>query len=151
MALVVSAACTGIANQPATDPSTTLNETVFKCSVEPVLAKYCSYNACHGIEGFNGMGAALRVYTPGKLRQNKPSNLTDLTAAVTDAEHHANFLSASGFSFGLTSVDDNFLLRKPLPSALGGYEHKGGAIYADTNDPSYVAIRAWLTGQGACQ
>jgi hypothetical protein len=151
MALVVSAACSAVPNEPATDPSSTLSETVFRCNVEPVLAKYCSFNACHGITGFNGAGAPLRVYTPGKLRATPPQNLTDLTAATTEAEHHANFLSASGFSFGVASIDDNFLLRKPLPSSLGGYEHKGGAIYADQNDPSYVAIHDWLGGKGACK
>lgn len=150
MALVVSAACSSVGNAPATDPSSGLNEMVFQCSVEPVLAKYCSYNACHGIPGDNGMGAALRVYTPGKLRATTPTNLTDLTAPLTTAEHHANFLSASGFAFGLASIDDNFLLRKPLPASVGGYEHRGGAIYSGTKDPNYVAIRNWLAGQGAC-
>lgn len=150
MALVVSAACSSVSNEPVPDPGSTLNETVFACNVQPVLAKYCSYNACHGITGETGIGAALRVYTPGKLRNFNPMNLTDLTKALTTDEQHANFESAAGFSFGVTNVDDNFLLRKPLPSSLGGYEHKGGAIYADTNDPSYVAIHDWLTGKGAC-
>ena len=68
------------------------------------------------------------------------------------AEQHANYLSATGFAFGLDSVDDNFLLRKPLPAALGGYEHKGGAVYTGgTGDPQYMTIRAWLTGTGACK
>ena len=151
MALVVSAACSSVANEPVSDPASSLKEDVFKCNVEPILAKYCSYNACHGIAGQDQMGAALRVYTPGKLRATPPQNLTDLTAALTAAEEHANFESASGFSFGGVLPDDNFLLRKPLPSALGGYEHRGGAIYGDKTDPNYVAIHDWLSGQGACK
>jgi hypothetical protein len=136
-----------LANEQAADPAKSLDEAVFKCNVEPILAKQCSYNACHGIAG-----AAFRVYSPGKLRATQPADLTALTAALTDAEHHANFESAAGFSFNLASVDDNFLLRKPLPSAAGGYEHQGGAIYAGgTNDANYVAIRTWLTGKGVCK
>lgn len=141
-------ACSPVSNDQAADPAAMLDENVFECSVEPILAKYCSYNACHGIDKANG--AALRVYTPGKLRASPPANFDALIAPLTDAEHHANFESAAGFNWNLTSVDDNFLLRKPLPSGAGGYEHQGGAIYADANDPNYVAIRSWLTGQGKC-
>jgi hypothetical protein len=141
------AACSEVQNGPADVPASSLSETVFRCNVEPILARQCSYNACHGIAG-----AAFRVYTPGKLRATMAMTIDDLIAPLTDAEHHANFLSASGFNFGLASVDDNFLLRKPLPAASGGYEHKGGAIWSGgTSDAQYVAIRAWLTGTGACK
>ena len=150
MALVVSAACSSVANEPVSDPASSLKEDVFKCNVEPILAKYCSYNACHGIAGQDQMGAALRVYTPGKLRATPPQNLTDLTAALTAAEEHANFESASGFSWNTRSVDDNFLLRKPLPASAGGYEHQGGPIWGGTTDPNYIAVRQWLAGQGKC-
>jgi hypothetical protein len=143
-------ACSPVSNDTAGDPAARLDEAVFQCKVEPVLAKYCSYNACHGIAGTSGQGAALRVYTPGKLRATTPTDLNAQVAALTPAEHHANFESAAGFSFNVASVDDNFLLRKPLPSIEGGYEHQGGAIYASTTDASYLAIHDWLTGQGKC-
>jgi hypothetical protein len=139
------AGCSPVGNDQVPDPASTLDESVFKCSVEPVVAKYCSYNACHGIAG-----TALRVYTPGKLRAAPAASIDDLIAPLTDAEHHANFESAAAFGFGLATVDDCFLLRKPLPAEDGGYEHEGGAIYADEKDPSYLAIRAWLAGQGKC-
>ena len=45
---------------------------------------------------------------------------------------------------------DNWLLRKPLPSNDGGYEHKGGATYSGPTDPQYTAITQWLTGATAC-
>ncbi len=142
------AACSPVSNGQQADPAAMLDENVFKCSVQPILAKYCSYNACHGIDKANG--AALRVYTPGKLRSPPATDFNSLVAALSDAEQHANFESASGFSWNLTSVDDNFLLRKPLPSAAGGYEHQGGAIWSGTDDPNYVTIRNWLSGQGKC-
>ena len=153
--LLAIAACSGVQNQPATDPASSLNETVFRCNVEPIFARQCSYSACHGIAG-----AAFRVYSPGKLRApimnpdgstSPPMNIDQESAPLTDAEEHANFESASGFAFGLTSVADDFLLRKPLPSIFGGYEHKGGAIWSGTDDPQYVAILAWLSGTGACK
>ena len=69
-AVMAVAACTDAVNEPAVDPATKLNETVFRCNVEPILARQCSYNACHGQEG-----TALRVYTPGKLRATPPANI----------------------------------------------------------------------------
>lgn len=144
--LLAIGACSGVQNQPATDPASSLNETVFRCNVEPIFARQCSYSACHGIAG-----AAFRVYSPGKLRATPPMDINAASAPLTDAEEHANFESASGFAFGLTNVADDFLLRKPLPSIYGGYEHKGGAIWSGTDDPQYVAILAWLSGTGACK
>jgi hypothetical protein len=143
-ALVVG--CADVTNGPGTDPSTTLDETVFDCNVQPILARQCSYIACHG-----QAGAALRVYTPGKLRATTPQNIDDLTAPLTTDEMHANFLSATGFAATASDPTQNYLLLKPLPASAGGYEHAGGAIYAaGTSDPQYVAIRAWLAGSGAC-
>jgi hypothetical protein len=144
LALVVG--CTGIGNGPAADPASTLDETVFRCNVEPILVRQCSYSACHGIAG-----AALRVYSPGKLRAQPPADIDQAIAPLTDAEHRANYQSAAGFNFALASADDNWLLRKPLPSHAGGYEHAGGAIWNGTTDAQYMTIRAWLLGTGVCK
>ena len=95
-------------------------------------------------------GSPLRVYTPGKLRMHEPATIDDAIAPLTPEEHHANFVSAAGFNYGITEVDDNWLLRKPLPAADGGYDHVGGAIYLDRSEDQYVKIRAWLLGQGRC-
>jgi hypothetical protein len=143
---VVLAGCADVTNGPATDPSKTLDETVFDCNVQPILVRQCSYIACHG-----RADAALRVYSPGKLRATPPQDLDDLTAPLGSDEAHANFLSATGFAATASDPMQNYLLLKPLPSSAGGYEHAGGAIYAGgTSDPQYVAIRAWLSGSGAC-
>jgi hypothetical protein len=139
------AACADVTNAPGIDPSTKLDESVFRCNVQPILARQCSYLACHG-----QAGTALRVYTPGKLRQTTPQSLDDLIAPLTDAEQHANFQSASGFAATAATPDDNYLLKKPLPASAGGYEHAGGAIYSGTSDAQYQAIRAWLAGSGSC-
>ena len=138
-------ACTSIGNEGAPSPSAGLDETVFRCKVEPILARQCSFNACHG-----NAGSPLRIYTPGKLRIVQAANIDAEIAPLTAAEEHANFLSAAGFGFGTSSVDDHWLLRKPLPAIDGGYAHKGGAIYSGASDPQYVTIRAWLIGTARC-
>ncbi len=144
LVLVLTGACTTIENERATDPSTTLDETVFKCKVEPILARQCSYPACHG-----NAGTALRVYTPGKLRIQPPHDLDASTAPLTDPEHHANFTSAAGFAYGNVAADDNLLLRKTTTSAAGGFSHLGGAIFGQ-GDAQYQVIKDWLTHKGAC-
>lgn len=146
VAMLVASACSAVENEPVPDPASTLDEQVFRCNVEPVLVRQCSYSACHGIAD-----AALRVYSPGKLRATAPADLDAAIAPLTDAEHHANFESAAGFAFRATTADNNFLLRKPLPSQDGGYEHAGGAIWAGTGDPQFVAIYDWLNHRGACK
>ncbi len=139
-------ACVGVDNPPVPSPAAGLDEAIFRCSVEPILARQCSFNACHG-----NAGSPLRVYTPGKLRALPAATIDDAIAPLTDAEHHANFQSAAGFNFGITAVEDNFLLRKPIPAIQGGYEHTGGVIFPTGGlDPQYDTIRNWLLGRGAC-
>ncbi len=139
------AACAAIENAPTAAPADGLDETVFRCSVEPVLVKQCSYTACHGLAH-----SPLRIYSPGKLRATTPGDIDAAIAPLTAGEHHANFLSASGFRFGTEDPLDNLLLRKTLPSTEGGYAHQGGAIFAGTGDPQWMAIDAWLSRTGRC-
>ena len=76
--------------------------------------------------------------------------MTSSTAALTVAERHANYLSATGFRFAAADPIDNLLVRKTIPSSEGGYAHEGGAIFAGTGDPQWLAIYAWLAGMGRC-
>lgn len=137
--------CTTVANERVDDPATSLDETVFRCSVEPILARQCSYTACHG-----NAGTPLRVYTPGKLRAAPPADIDASTALLTDAEHHANFESAAGFAFGITTAEESLLLRKTTPPDRGGFAHEGGAMFAGPDDPQYKAIVDWLAHRGVC-
>jgi hypothetical protein len=141
----LASACTDVVNDPVAQPSAGLDEAVFRCKVEPVLARQCSYSACHGIAG-----TALRVYTPGKLRAAPAHDIDAAIAPLSDAEHHANFLSAAGFRFSAPDPIDNLLLRKTLPASAGGFAHEGGAIFQSTGDPQWVAIHDWLAGSGRC-
>jgi hypothetical protein len=138
--------CTTVENGPIPDPTTGLDETAFRAKVEPILVKQCSYNACHG-----NTGSALRIYAPGTLRQLAYPTIDETMAPLTAEEEHANFVNAAAFSATAPIVDDNWLLRKPLASSAGGFEHKGGVIYLrGTNDPNYTVIYCWLTGGKAC-
>jgi len=143
LAVIASSGCTTVANEPLADPAKQLDEGVFKCNVEPILVRQCSYNGCHG-----NANSALRVYSPGKLRATKPADIDAAIAPLTDAERHANFESASGFAS--LAAADNFLLRKPLDASKGGFEHAGGAIFPTPTDPQYQAILVWLLGKGVC-
>ena len=138
-------ACADVANAPAPDPSKTLNETAFRCGTEPVLITQCSYNACHG-----KADSALRVYSLGKLRSPPATDNITASAPLSDAEQHGNFLSAAGFATYGVAPADNWLLKKPLPAADGGFEHAGGAIFTGTGDPNYVTIYKWLNGATSC-
>lgn len=131
-----------------------LDRPMFDRCIEPILIRNCSFNACHGNEGF-----ALRVYSVGKLRSPGTPNTEDArTQPLTTGEHDANYGSAIAFTYGGTAPDDNWLIRKPLPAADGGFEHVGGAIYTGSQDACVQQIRAWLGGvqadcpmPGVCQ
>ena len=142
--VILGTSCAAVENEPLANPTATLDEAAFRCKVEPILVKQCSYLACHG-----KAESALRVYSPGKLRQSSPTNNDDANAELTEVEHHGNYTSAAGFAVA-TAPADNWLLLKPLPANLGGYEHDGGAIYAGTTDPQFVAIATWLGGGKSC-
>jgi hypothetical protein len=133
--------CTQVTQAPAPDAIPFLDEVKFRCRVEPILVRDCSYLACHGNAGF-----ALRVYSIGKLRAGDSATLEARTAPLSDAEEHANYLSAAAFAFAGVAPDDNLLLRKPMPSESGGYEHMGGATFTGVDDPRVGTIRGWLAG-----
>jgi hypothetical protein len=145
--LVASAAvslcgCTALNDTPDPSAIVGLDETTFRCTVEPILIRDCSYTACHGNAGF-----ALRVYSVGKLRASTPATLDDQVAPLTTDERHANYQSAVAFTYGNVTPAENWLIRKPLPASAGGFEHVGGAIFDGVDDPRVVAITDWLNGK----
>lgn len=121
---------------------TQLDRATFDRCIAPIVIRNCSFNACHGNEGF-----ALRVYSVGKLRFPGTDNTQEArTQPLTQAENDANYQSAIAFTYGGPAADDNLLIRKPLPAAAGGFEHVGGAIFSGTDDPCVQQLRAWLSG-----
>jgi hypothetical protein len=165
-ALIVVAAvlvAVGATGCPAPDLSQGLNTTPpdnfldyndYVCNVMPVLAKRCSYVACHG-----NADHALRVYSPGKLRLAPPTTRAARDSVMTADEVERNFESASGILLGTTAADRNppdvqrvLFLGKPLKASAGGAEHHGVGIfpafpYTDPNkDPEFTALVAWVAG-----
>jgi hypothetical protein len=138
-------ACTTVDNGPPLDPPPALDEARFRCAVEPILARDCSFMACHGLAD-----SPLRVYSVGKLRAGAAATLDERQVELTTAERHANFVSAAAFAYAIESPDDSLLLRKVLPVSDGGSAHKGGAIFGGPGDARTVAVRAWLAGGTGC-
>jgi hypothetical protein len=147
LALLVGAlgACSPVANAPAPGLVAALDEPAFRCKVEPILIRDCGYMACHG-----QAGSPLRLYSIGKLRLGDSSTLAARTAPLTDAERHLNFLSAQAFAVAGLAPEDNWLVRKPLPAADGGFAHLGGAIWGGLDDARVKLIRDWLAGGSTC-
>jgi hypothetical protein len=141
LCLLAQTSCSPIAQQPSSSIAE-LDEMVFRCAVEPILIRSCSYLACHGNPGF-----PLRVYSIGKLRSVAPRSLSELIQPLTPEERNANFRSAVAFTYGGVRPDDNLLLRKVLPAQDGGFAHKGGAMFSGKSDPRAMTIRAWLAGE----
>jgi len=149
IALVLALLATGCWSQnlAQADPEglAALDETTFRCAVQPILQRECSYLGCHGREEM-----PLRVYGVGALRLEEGRTSAGRARPLTSAEEHANFLSAQGQSFH-TPPERNQLVLKGLPSRAGGYAHVGGVIWSGLDDPRVHIILGWLCGQaGGC-
>ena len=135
-------------------PDSFLDYNQFVCSVEPVLIRRCSYLACHG-----SVDHALRLYSPGKLRQDDPGTRNGRDGVLTDSEVELNFQSVSGLLFDATATQRAQadlrhlpLLVKPLKAGFGGAAHAGVGIFpaypAQTlaDDAEWQALVAWIGG-----
>ncbi len=135
-------------------PDSFLDYDQFVCTVEPVLIRRCSYLACHG-----NADHALRLYSPGKLRQVDPGTRNGRDGLLTDSEVELNFQSVSGLLYGATTAQRAQpdlqhipLLGKPLKASFGGAEHHGVGIFpaypAQTlaDDAEWQPLVAWVGG-----
>ncbi len=136
-----ASACSDLETERTLPP---LDETHYRCAVEPVLARDCSYFACHG-----SAERPLRLYAPGRLRLDVPP--VYVLDPLTEPERAANLASVLGLAAG-EDLEDSLLLLKPLDSDAGGYFHVGksmfggGDVFATKSAPGYLAIEAWLGG-----
>ena len=138
-------ACTSVENEPDPGQIDTLDEPYFHCAVEPILLRDCAYNGCHG-----QALAPFRLYSLGKLRLGPSDTLGERTAPLTAEERHLNYLGAQAFNFGGVQSADNLLVRKPMPSSAGGFEHIGGPVWSGGDDARVRTIRNWLDGGKQC-
>jgi len=119
-----------------------LDVSYFRCDVEPVLIKRCSFEACHGTDE-----RPFRVYAPHRLRLDGLAG-----SPLTEAEHRANYDKALGFA-GADGAPP-LLMLKGLAVEAGGYFHRGAELYGGgdaflaAEDPGYQTIATWIVGRG---
>jgi hypothetical protein len=146
---------------PTPDPAKGIQSTpdsldynYFVCNVQPVLARRCSYLACHG-----NPQHALRVYSPGKLRLGDDGTRNGRDGLLIADEVNLNFQSAAGLVLTATSqqralpdLQKVLLLGKPLARREGGAEHHGVAIFpvypakTVSDDAEFLGLVSWVQG-----
>jgi len=112
--------------------------------VFPVLMRDCGFHTCHGSEE-----RLFRIYGPGRARLDPDNKAFD---PLTGDEASASFQSALSF-IDSAHPERSMLLRKPLAVAAGGSGHEGvdpfgRNVYRTREDSGYLALEAWVLGQG---
>lgn len=149
----------GCETPEAGDVTADLDYNYFTCEVQPVIARECSFPACHG-----NWQRPFRVLSPGKMRIAKEYEEARLTfskegakageyAPLTAAEKLFNYEQALGFVSNSQPEVNSQLLTRPLAFLAGGTFHGIygehpliGEIFANTQDPRCAAIQEWLAG-----
>ncbi len=108
----------------------------FAVDVQPHVESRCASAGCHG-----SVERPLSLYARGQYRADPARTFYDEPLTQTELEANAERLAA--FAHG-AHVDDCLVLTKPLAMAAGGVYHGGGDIFADADDPAYVAMARWL-------
>ena len=113
---------------------------VYANHVHAYVTVACGALNCHG-----NPGRPLRIYSELGLRidpalRTTPTDEAHPATPITDEELQDNVIAFSTVS-PLESGLQHFALQKPL---AGGVDHVGGKLFADTNAPGYLCLRAWL-------
>lgn len=108
----------------------------FTRDVEPVLESRCAQGSCHGRPE-----RTLGFYAPGQYRED-PAR-TYVAEPLSEGEVRVNAVSLALLAAG-RPPDQCEALTKPLAIAAGGEWHGGGDVFADTSDPGYRTMLAWL-------
>ena len=126
------------------EPLPALDEPFFRCRVQPVLTKSCSQLLCHG--------DTRRFYTVfGRNRLRLRGTERERNAQLRDEERQFNFASSLAY-VSPGEPGSSLLLLKPLDQTSGGYYHGGedefdrGDVFADSGDPDFQTIAAWING-----
>jgi hypothetical protein len=112
----------------------------FEAQVMPVLARDCSFHACHGARQ-----RFFQVLGPGRPRL---SPLTPDADPLTPEELQFNYERARS----MIDRDDparSPLFLKPLEAVAGGAGHEGTDlfgrnVYQDKRDPAYLVLQNWV-------
>ncbi len=149
--LAGGAACDGPINSPLAPRPRDLG--YFICEVQPVLARQCSFPACHG-----SPGRALSLVAPGRMRLSDEYPIARLATPsselaagthppLTAAELRYNYEQAMAFVSPDGDAGRSLLLGKPLAVGAGGLYHAPNAdVFESVSAPGYQIIARWLQG-----
>jgi hypothetical protein len=141
IALVGSTGCS--TPQQASIEVRWLDQAVFNTGIEPILDARCASPQCHARPE-----RALSLYAPLRWREDPSQTSVDEPLDPTELSH--NYVASCVLAGAGDPADEPALIRKPLGEA-GGLYHGGGAVFADTLDADYVAIKAWIVGETSAE
>ncbi|HIA00562.1 MAG TPA: hypothetical protein EYN66_01390 [Myxococcales bacterium] len=139
---------------PAPPPD--LDSAYFACSVQPVLARECSFPGCHG-----NPDRAFQVLAPARMRLSDqylvaralltPDELIQkVNPPLTETELAFNLNQSRFMIRPYDAPQDTQLLTRSLSVAAGGIYHApNGDIFHSKKDEGYRRILAWINGAGA--
>lgn len=145
LALLVCMGCTqenGPLDLPALDTS------LFRCEVQPVLAKQCATPACHGSNE-----RYYRLYARNRLRYGIDE--LDRADPLSEFEVQANYDATRAMLLGLGRPEESMLLKKPLDERAGGYYHgatvvfgrnSGYNVFSSPTEPEFERLERWARG-----
>jgi hypothetical protein len=146
VSLALVAACTQDGLVELATP-VALDESYFRCNVQPVLSARCGFVACHGTDE-----RPLRIFAEQKLRLGV--EWVDYQTPLTPEEQAANFQAVRDFA-ARGPGDADLLAEKPLDAVAGGLFHGGkdqfgtDDVFLTRDDPGYRIMRAFIDGEVA--
>jgi hypothetical protein len=105
---------------PAAVPADAESYQSFVRDVQPVLVERCAGSTCHG---------------------NPIADLY-ISCGTSEAQARWNYFASVAHADVTPALSE--LLRRPLAKQRGGTFHEGGTVFATTEDPGYVRLRAWI-------
>ena len=111
----------------------------YRCNVQPVLDRSCSFLDCHGDPGV--MPRPFTVFSPSKLRALGASAIG---SPLSDYELCMNFNGSRALATG--TAKNSLLLSKPLRPDQSGTFHVGGYPFS-RESLEYACLIAWLQGE----
>lgn len=113
---------------------------LYVSQVHPIVARRCSFLACHGREGM-----PLTFYAVGLLRwrdpNGGPTELVENQLTPAELEHDRRALASRA---GPQDPGGTALLQRLLPVESGGIPHGGVAVYQRRDDPELEVLRQFL-------
>lgn len=147
-ALWLSAAACDAPSEPA-QRITAGDPELYASYVQPYLEVGCATLDCHG-----DLGHPLRLFSELGLRSDaalRPEAIWEQNEprALTERELEDNRLSLASLALAGRGPAEHLALLKPLAVSAGGIAHVGPTLWASTQAPGYLCLRAYLLGDDA--